>query len=538
MKYLNKLSIVFLALTLGLFVQSCRDLTELNVNPNGVDIEKANANLILSTVLTQTAQTYNNLGYGDAAGVMQHTQKDAWFGGHNSYDWGPENWGHYYNILRNNEKVYEKAVKNDLRFHQGVALVMKSFLFAQITDLWGDAPYTNALNGDEGGNENLLPAYDSQETIYQGILADLEEAAGLLAADKDSYKEIFPAADVIYNGDPAKWQKFANSLRLRYLMRISNKKDVSSEFANIAQSAPIFTSNDDNAYMKYPGSNDASAWPANTVFDGTNGSNFRRIRPAETLVEALRERNDPRIDIWFEPVEIPTQPSTEIPNNTIVDGIRYMHPDTIEKNNMNTNLDYVGLPTQLRLPSGYNLNPTPGQTSQNSFVSYLDDRYRDAGGPLLNARLMSYAEVEFLLAEAAQKGWINGAETHYNNAITASLEEWTVGDQVSAYLAEPNVVYDGTLEQLITQKWIASWTATQEAWFDYRRTGFPDLSTGDLAKRQAIPLRYTYGSNELNFNRQNVSKAIEDLQLTQYSQDEKNSSWSKPWLIAGTGKPY
>lgn len=528
-----------MAFILGLSVQSCKDLTELNINPNGVDIEKANANLILSTVLTQTAQTYNNLGYGDAAGVMQHTQKDAWFGGHNSYDWSPEDWGNYYNILRNNDKVYDKAVTNDLRFHQGVALVMKSFLYAQITDLWGDAPYTTALKGDEGGNENLLPAYDSQEVIYNGILADLKEAASLLSDSKNSYKEIFPDADVIFNGDPAKWRKFANSLRLRYLMRISSKNDVKSEFASIAQSEPIFSSNDDNAYMNYPGVNVATAWPANwTSFDDTNGSNFRRRHPAGTLVEAMRQLNDPRMAIWFAKVEIPTQPSTTIPHNTIVDGIRYMNPDSIAKNNINTNLDYVGLPTQLKLPSGFNLNPTPGQTSQNKFGVYMNDRYKDASGPLLNARLMSYAEVEFMLAEAAQKGWISDAESHYNNGVRASLEEWTVGDDAGAYLAQENVAYEGTLEQLIEQKWIASWTSAQEAWFDYRRTGLPDLQTGFLTPRKALPLRFIYGSNELNFNKQHVKEAMDDLNLTQFSQDEKNSPWSKPWLIEGTGKPY
>ncbi|HLU94172.1 MAG TPA: SusD/RagB family nutrient-binding outer membrane lipoprotein, partial [Membranihabitans sp.] len=245
MKYLNKISILLLAAIMALGIQSCKDLTELNINPNGVDLEKANANLILSTVLTQAAQNYVSVGYGNASGVMQHTQKDAWFSGHNNYDWGPSDWGGYYSMLRNNEAVYDKAVENDLKFHQAVSLVMKAFIFGQITDLWGDAPYTNALNGDIGGNENLLPAYDSQEVIYSGILADLAEASSILSAAPDSYKEIFPDADVIYGGDPIKWQKFANSLRLRYLMRISNKKDVGSEFASIANSQPIFTSNDD-----------------------------------------------------------------------------------------------------------------------------------------------------------------------------------------------------------------------------------------------------------------------------------------------------
>src|SRR5699024_73599 len=175
---------------------------------------------------------------------------------------------------------------------------------------------------------------------------------------------------------------------------------------------------------------------------------------------------------------------------------------------------------------------------QNKFVSYLHERYADVTGPLLNARLMSYAEVQFLLAEAAQKGWMDDAEIHYNEAVRASLEEWTVGDHAEEYLTHELVAYDGTQEQLMTQKWIASWTATQEAWYDYRRTGWPELTTGPDAKRKGLPLRFIYGSNELNFNKENVQEAIDRLHPTQYSQDEENSPWAKTWLLEGTGKPY
>lgn len=542
MKYFyNNISTIILVLSLSLCVQSCKDLTELNENPNGVPEEKANADLILSTVLTETASTYTDLGYQDAAGVMQHTQKDAWFSGHNSYDWGPRDWGNYYSMLRDNQTVYEKAVANDMEFHQGVSLVMKSFIYAQITDLWGDAPYGNALKGDLGGDENISPDFDTQEAIYQGIIADLKEASQLLSGSKNSYPEIFAEtekADVIYNGDPSKWQKFANSLLLRYLMRLSEKTDVRSDFVDIVQNQPVFESNADNALMNFPGSNERSSWPKNTVFDGTDGSDFRRIRPAETLVEALREREDPRIGVWFAEVEIPTRISDEHPHNEIVDGVRYLHADQVDESQVNTNPDYVGIPTQMTTPSGYNLNPTPGQTSNNPFVSYLNDRYRAASGPLLNARLMTYAELNFLLAEAAHKGWLSDAEGYYNAGVRASLEEWEVGGQADTYLNQQTVAYDGSLERIMKQKWIASWTATQEAWFDYRRTGLPELETGVAAPREALPLRFQYGSNELNFNPENVNAAIERLESTQFSQGEENSQWDKTWILTGTGKPY
>lgn len=541
MRYLNTLSIIIPVLFVCISLQSCKDLTELNQNPNGVPEDKANANLILSTVLSDAAITYTNLGYGDIAGVMQHTQKDAWSGGHNSYDWGPKEWGGYYNILNNNQSVYNKALENNLEFHQGVSLVMKSFVFGQIADLWGDAPYTTALQGNLGEDENVSPAYSTQEEIYTGLIADLKEASQLLSkGNKSAYPEIGNAteiADVIYNGDPEQWQKFANSLLLRYLMRISDKVDVSTDFVNIAQSQPIFTSNSDNAFVNFPGSNETVSWPANSVFDGTDGSNFRRIRPAATLVETLRDRDDPRIDVWFAKVQTPTVLSNEHPHNSIVDGVRYLDPNQLQ-DSVNTNPDYVGLPTQMTLPSAYNLNPNPGQTSNNQFVSYLNDRYTQASGPLLNARLMSFSEVNFLLAEAAHKGWISEAEEHYNNGVAASLEEWQVSDNISGYLTHNLVAYNGSLERIIEQKWIASWTAAQEAWSDYRRTGYPQLETGVASPRQALPLRFQYGSNELNFNSANVQEAIGRLESTQFSQGEANSQWDKFWILAGTGEPY
>ena len=146
---------------------SCKDLTELNQNPNGVGPETVNPNLILPTVLTEAAKSYVNLGYQDIAGVVQHTQKDAWYNGHNDYDWGgSQSWNPYYDILRNNDLLYTRAVATNFEFHQGVSLVIKSFMFGLITDLWGDAPYTTALKGELGGKENTLPAFDNQEDIF------------------------------------------------------------------------------------------------------------------------------------------------------------------------------------------------------------------------------------------------------------------------------------------------------------------------------------------------------------------------------------
>lgn len=547
MRKISKKFIFFFLLLSGLTF-SCKDLTELNENPNGVAPETVNPNLILPTVLTEAAKLYVNLGYQDIAGVVQHTQKDAWSSGHNDYDWGgDQSWNAYYDVLRNNNLLYNRAVEMKLEFHQGVALVMKSFMFGLITDLWGDAPYTSALNGELGAVTDIKPAFDDQSVIYAGIIADLEKANTLLSKSKADYQSIVDNVDVYYAGDPTKWRKMANSLLLRYYMRISAKqpeiaKAGIEKIAASAENYPVITSTADDATMGFPGNSEADAWPANAVIDAS-GSNYRRIKMCATLVEKLQTLKDPRLGIWANKIQIPLVVDATLPAGTdkIVDGKRYLSPDKVGTTQIDTDPEYVGLPPSFSaLPSAYNLNPTPGQTSYNPHVSFLNDIYKAAKGPLLRARLISAAEVEFILAEAALKGWSAGsAKTHYEAGVKASLGTWTVGSNYDAYIAQAGVTFDNTLKQVIEQKWIASWTAATEAWFDYRRTGLPELKAGPAAKRQVLPLRFYYMRDELNINKTNAAVALSKLQITTYSQaDKENSPWSKQWLLQGTSKPW
>ncbi|AWV98507.1 SusD/RagB family nutrient-binding outer membrane lipoprotein [Arcticibacterium luteifluviistationis] len=539
-------NLIVLFILVGSFF-SCEDLTEVNINPNGVQPELVNPNLIMPTILTETAKLYLNYGYQDIAGVVQHTQKDAWSSGHNDYDWSSQSWSSNYDILRNNALFYDRAVALDLEFHQGVALVMKAFNFGLITDLWSDAPYTNALKGEVGGTENILPAFDSQEVIYTGILADLETANTLLSKSKSEYSSIVSDVDVFYNGDPAKWRKMANSLALRYYMRISEKKpDVAKagieKIVGNAAQYPIILSNSDDATMSFPGTSSGTSWPANTVYDAS-GSNYRRIKMASTLVETLQNLEDPRIAVWANKVQVPLVVDETLPAGTdeIVDGKRLLSPDKVGNAVLDLDQEYVGLPPSFSaLPSAYNLNPTPGQTSFNPHVSFLNDIYKQASGSLLKARLISAAEVNFILAEASLKGWATGdAKTMYEAGVKASMNTWGVGSSSDTYLANEGVAYNGSLEQIMEQKWIASWTAATESWFDFRRTGLPALQAGPAAKRQALPLRFYYMQDELNINSANANAALDKLEVTNFSQaDGKNSAWSKPWLNQGTGKPW
>jgi hypothetical protein len=541
---------ILLALVL-VFSVSCHDLEEININPNGVDPQQADPNLLMATIITGVGLDVVDLGFGDIAGVMQHTQKDGWSGSHNSYDWDNESrsWRTYYNILRNIDEFYKKAVDRDLEFHQGVAKVMEAYTFGLIADLYGDAPYSQAVRGEEG-SEYFSPVFDSQRDIYLGILADLETANTLLSKDQSAYQGINATQDVLFRGNASKWRKFANSLALRYYMRISEKEPsiAAQGISNIYDNPsdyPLITSNNDDANMEYAGSSPSNAWPTNTVFDIDPRGQYNRKKLCATLVEALQALDDPRLGVWANKIEIPLVLDPVNPErDEIVDGKRYIGQNVVDAylagvgSPLNYDEEYVGLPPAAIGASTYNLNPNIDQGTYNPHVSMLNDIYKDVSGPLLVARMMSASEVHFILSEAAMKGWISGdAETHYKEGVKQSLNAWGVGNAYENYIAGAPF---GGLEELIEQKWIASWSAAAEAWFDYRRTGLPALEPGEAVLREAIPLRFYYHLNdEIALNYENAQAAINNLETTEFTApDSKNSAWSKFWLLQGTGKPW
>ncbi|XOV94095.1 MAG: SusD/RagB family nutrient-binding outer membrane lipoprotein [Bacteroidota bacterium] len=537
---------------------SCDDrLTELNVNPLGVDPETVNPNLIVATVITNTVSPHFDCEH---AGVMQYVQKSGWSSSLNKYDWtGNQNWDSYYSNLRNANHLYDRAEAEGMEFQQGIALVMRALNFGYITDNWGDAPYTNALKGILGAQEDIFPAFDSQEVIYQGIIDELKMANTLLSKSKGEYTGIDPDVDVIYAGDPAKWRKLANTLMLRYYMRVSSKlesfaKTGIEEIANNPTQYPIFTSEDDDASMDYPGTSSADSWPNAVAFDQSQ-SNFNRVQLCAGFRDVLVGYNDPRIDVWFDKaitkITVSTAQSPEA--DIVVDGVRYIHPDSMavrgwviyDKDNwvddINAGLvlvdtmEYPGLPIASTTGEGsaWNLNPNVIQGGPNVHNSQLDEMYKDNNGDMLKARIISYAEAAFIMAEAAQKGWnVGSQQTWYEAGIKASFNTWGLGGDSDAYLLEAGVAYDGSLDQIMTQKWIANWTVAHEAWYDWRRTGLPALTVGPKGRRDAMPLRFMYGNNEKDRNNDNYVIAMEKLVETAYTAtDGKDSSWSKMWLL-------
>lgn len=548
--------IIFLMLLFGFFV-SCRDFDELNTNPNGANPEIADVNFLLPTIQTNVGRTVYNIGFDPFSGIMQHTQQTGWFGGYNNYDWNTlsHSWNGYYNILMNNDEYFKKSVAYNYEFHEGVARIMRAYVFGLITDIWGDAPYKDALKAEQGAN-HFMPVFDPQQEIYHGILADLDTANMLLSKTADEYRNIKPKQDVIYNGNVSKWQKFANSLALRYYMRLQAKEPAFAEegIRRIAEDParyPLITVAGDDASISFPGTSNSVSNPLNIIYDSKPADGaYMRVKMGKTLVDILRDYNDPRLGVWAEKIQIPLVlvSGTGIDRIVEIDDehkIREVSQDVVtkfEENGMKVDFDpeYAGVTISHPLVQIFNMNSAnASQGTLNPHASHLHSRYRQTTDPLVLMRLISAAEVNLILAEAAFRGWIAGDPVeYYAEGVMESFRTWGVEGEFEDYIG--NVPYDG-LESIIEQKWIAHWTTAHEAWFDWRRTGLPALETGPAALRPVLPLRWYYHtSDEIEKNRANAEAAIERLEATPYqgTDQSKNSAWSKMWLLQGTGKPW
>jgi len=567
MKLIQNIAIRFLLVPLLLVVSCDNNLAEINENPNGIEPSLADPNLLISTVMTGLATSTTSRGYGnDTGNAAQFTQRDSWSS--NRYDWEVGSiWSNNYSLLRTNKVAHDRAVELGLTFHEGVTLVLKSMLFGNLTDYYGDIPYSDALKGND--LEGELPAYDSQEVVYKGIIADLETASGLLSAG--SYDGVIENQDVFYGGDASKWRKLANSLALRYYMRLSEKLPSFSQAGVTSTLAkPLISEIDDELVLTYIGGISSQSWPNSGQF-GT-ASDFYRVKPCTTLTDKLKELEDPRIAVWFAPVAVPTKvvPAGDVPGGVAVaevGGVRYVSADVLVdaavlgsqyaiysastyaadlqagKKLIDTSSVYVGLPVAVSAidPFEYNLNAEGSRGGTNAYVSRINEVFnqKDDGGNLLKARLFSFAELSFLKAEAAVRGWGSDAEGNYLNGIQASLEIWGVGDTYTDYITNPGVAFDGSLDIIMEQKWIANMFNGDEAYMDWRRTGLPDLKAGPFAREEVMPLRFRYPDDELNINTANYNTGASSLESTPYSTTDPNDSpYARPWIVQGVSTPW
>ncbi|MGN7203479.1 SusD/RagB family nutrient-binding outer membrane lipoprotein [Pedobacter sp. SAFR-022] len=332
--------------------------------------------------------------------------------------------------------------------------IMSVYTWSVLVNTWGDIPYSEAL--DININK---PKYDSAAEIYADLFTRLDAALAQLTPANAT----FGSADLIYGGDATAWVKFGHSLKMKLAITVADADDATARAAIQASFDKGFTSNADNAIFEYQGSTPNN----NPISNNTNPilTSRQDYVAGKTIIDKMNAKNDPRRPFYF----------------TTVGGA------------------YLG----------------GAQGVNNSFadLSKPADRITETDFP---AVLLDYAEVEFILAEAAERWSIGGsAATHYNNAITASITSWG-GSAASAatYLERPDVAYAtaaGTYKQKIgEQKYIALYNRGYDAWTEWRRLDYPTLQPANEA-RSGIPLRITYVTSEYTLNRSNVDAAAAAL---------------------------
>jgi hypothetical protein len=354
-------------------------------------------------------------------------------------------------------KAVTPAFPAEMKRNQlAIANLWEIYAYQVLVDQFGDVPYSEALLGAT----NSRPKYDDAWAIYQDLITRLNTVITDLDGDFDG----FGSADVLYNGDVVLWKEFAASLKLRIALRLADVPAAnSSALVTQALAAGVFTAETESAIFKFYGiAPYVSPYYQAFVLDAR-----KDFCPTNTLVDLTATLNDPRRAVWF----------TEYPAGS-----------------------YTGL--------------TYGKTGSSSYskFSHFADAIRT--DPTFATVLCDYVEVEFLLAEAAERGLggVTGAEAHYNNAVLASMAYWGVADaDAAAYLAQASVAYTtatGNYKQKIgTQKWLGLFDRGVEAWAEWRRLDFPVLNVPSGMTYSDIPVRMPYPFNENKMNKANYDAA-------------------------------
>ena len=446
---------------------SCTDdFDEINTNPVEKEVVPT------STLLTSALQSFINLNSSLNANktlllyTQQWSQRETT--SRSTYGDGERDWTNWYtsgmpevdNILDLNQGenaadfIGSGATENQI----GVAKILRAWAFMNITDTWGNVPYSEAHNPDI-----VLPKYDEQSEIYPALIAELKEAASMLNPSATAM-----TGDLLYNGDVNAWIKFANSLRARLAMRMSevDPSRAQSEL-NDALSGPVFESNSDNAVMAFQ----PELVQSNPLFQEFEVQEWTYI--SKPLVDLMTQNNsitDPRLPIYASP---------------------------------NGNGLYVGLP--------YGLDDGASSAIPQDSCSYPGVAVRAAE---YESVFMSYAELMFIRAEAASRGWISGdASAMYNQAVQANMDFWGVDPvDADAYLVQPSIQYDaGNWRQILSeQKYISMYMQGYQVWSEWRRLDFPvlDIPAGAQNGATGVPRRFFYNTTERSLNGDNLDAAV------------------------------
>lgn len=393
------------------------------------------------------------------------------------HQWG----GNYGRLLELNDvltKTEEDPQQANLRH---MARIMKAHVAMKITDTYGDVPYSEAAQALEG---IVFPAYDDQEQIYtgpQGILEELANASASLSASAPVPN------DALFAGDIEQWRRFGNSLLLRAAMRLSKvAPGVAQQYAMAAYQGGLMQSNADNAMVRH------NANYPSAIGQTANGNEKGNEYLPEAFVEHLRETNDPRLDVIAVRWPNATGPASQTEEGRV-----------------------FGADQQVGMPMGYDQNTIASVLPNYGLGTHYQFSRGDPYGiydVLAPDILVTYAQTQLLLAEAALRQWVPGEPAvYYENAVRAEMERISSdyrnseipASEIEAYVAANPLDAANAFEQINVEYWIASFTSPHESWSNFRRSGYPDLTPnplrGDLTS-EGFFRRLLYPEDELNLN--------------------------------------
>lgn len=457
MKRINYILYLALLLLFG----SCGDsLEEINKNPNATeDPEPA---YLLSAAEYHSADWFYgaDLNYNATLLWVQHwakiqyTEPDCYNVSSSSFT---DVWNTAYATIIADLVAIENSEKSNSNL-KAVAKIWKAWTFLQLTNLFGDIPYTEY-------GQSVTPAYDKQQTVLEGLITDLQQAEETIQTDGDAI-----SGDLIYDNDLTLWKKFAKSLELRIALEIADRepdkaKSLISDLYD--EKSELISSVDENAKFTFTSSPQWNPW-ANAF------STRDDQRVSKTLIDKLKELSDPRLPVY---AQLPADESV----TTYEGGANGLSADQANS-------------------QGFDKLSKPG-------TYFLAD---DAP-----AVFFTYAEVNFIFAEAAARGFISAdAKTLYEEGIKASLEQYQVADSVEEYLQQEGVAYDADnwAELIGWQKWISYYGQAADAFTDWRRLGYPELTPGPASVLDdgLMPRRLLYPSTEQSLNTAGYNSAIED----------------------------
>jgi hypothetical protein len=364
--------------------------------------------------------------------------------------------------------------------------IWKAQVFMGLVDEYGDVPYFNAGKAVNSGV--FYPAYDDDELIYDDLYKEITGALATLDPAADYVPE-----DLFYgnnsaspSGNPAaqveQWKKLGYSLLLRLGMRYSKVDPGKAEsIVSEAFAGGVMTSNADNAYVKY---DDGAVHAENNGLRNFSYFNYA----AEPFVNQLKSTNDPRGKFILA--------NFEDPGSVVTD----TDPDTDLANQFGVPVGVTSI--ELADPAG------PYRGSRGTGLNYSQMNIWAVASPSAPDFWVTYAQTSLLLAEAAVRDWVDGdPQTYYENAIRADMEVYALYPQttpitdgeITAYLAAPGVAYNETdaLELINTQYWVVNLRNGTEAFANFKRSGYPDLSpnlfnnklNGGFARRMSFPDR-------------------------------------------------